>query len=86
MDADAPVMTPAPAPWLTVVAVPLLAANLRVSVNVIGPLLPEIRSTLSLAGVQAGVVTAMPTFCFAVLSVAGARIAAVFGPKRAVLV
>lgn len=70
---------------LAVVAVLLLAANLRASVNVLGPLLPAIRSDLDLSGLQVGVLTALPTVCFALLSMLGARISAALGPHRVVV-
>lgn len=71
--------------WLAVVAVLALAANLRASVNVIGPLLPELRASLSLTGPQVGILTALPTICFALLSMIGARVTKGIGPTRVVL-
>ncbi len=70
--------------WLAVVAVLTLAANLRASVNVIGPLLPQLRADLGMSGFQVGLLTALPTICFALLSMAGARVTAGLGPVRVV--
>lgn len=75
----------APPRWLAVVAVLLLAANLRAAVNVIGPLLPAVRGSLNLTGLQVGIVTALPTFCFAVVGLIAARLAARVGPTRTVV-
>ena len=70
---------------LTVVAVMLLAVNLRASVNVIGPLLPAIRADLGLSGFQVGLLTALPPICFGLLSMGGARASAGLGPTRLVV-
>lgn len=74
-----------PAVWLLVVAVVLLAANLRVAVGVIGPLLPQLRESLALTGAEAGLLTALPTFCFGLLGAAGPTLARKLGPSRTVV-
>ena len=61
--------------WLLVVAVVLLAVNLRAAVNMIGPLLPTIRDELNLSGAGAGALTALPTFCCAAFGALGPLVA-----------
>jgi CP family cyanate transporter-like MFS transporter len=56
----------------------LTALNLRTMVNSVGPVLGELTSGLGLSGVQAGVVTALPVLCFAVLAAAGPPLTARF--------
>lgn len=59
-------------------AIVLTALNLRTMVNSVGPVLAELTSGLGLSGVQAGVVTALPVLCFAVLAAAGPPLTARF--------
>ncbi len=81
----APIVTPRVPPVLALIGIILLAANLRAAVNVLGPILPAIRADLGLTGVQVGLLTALPSFCFGVVGLVGARVTAVFGPTRTVL-
>ena len=74
-----------PPRWVAIAAVLLLAANLRAAVNVIGPLLPAVRASLDLSGLEVGIVTALPTFCFAVIGLVAARFASRIGVTRAVV-
>lgn len=71
--------------WVLVIAVVLLAANLRTAVNVIGPLLPSIRDDLGLTGLQVGLLTALPTLCFAAVGALGPSITRRFGATHTVL-
>ena len=70
---------------LAVLAVIRLAVDLRAAVNVIGPLLPEIRADLGLSGPAAGALTALPTFCFAFLGATGPSLSRRFGPTRTIV-
>jgi CP family cyanate transporter-like MFS transporter len=72
--------------WLLVVAVVLLAVNLRAAVNVIGPLLPAIRDELNLSGAGAGALTALPTFCCAAVGALGPLVARRVGRVRTIVV
>jgi MFS transporter, CP family, cyanate transporter len=71
--------------WLLVVAVILLAANLRAAVNVIGPVLPEMRRELDLSGAGTGALTAMPTFCFAAFGSTGPLLSRRLGTSRVIV-
>ena len=92
IDTDPPVH-PAPperrdlkiAPWLVIGAIILLAGNLRAAVNVIGAVLPQMRSALDLTGAEAGLLTALPAFCFGFLGATGPIVARRLGPSRTVI-
>ncbi|MGD8176868.1 CynX/NimT family MFS transporter [Marinimicrobium sp. ARAG 43.8] len=66
-------------PWLPLVgfvlALLLLAANMRGSLVVVGPLVESIGRDLSLSSVQMGLLTTVPILCFGLLSVMAPRIA-----------
>lgn len=81
----APPAAPRVPPVLAFIGILLLAANLRAAVNVLGPILPLIRADLGLSGLQVGMITALPSLCFGVVGLLGARVSAVFGPTRTVL-
>ena len=53
--------------WLAAVAVILVAVNLRPGATSVGPVLAEIQSGLGMGSVQAGILTALPGFTFAVV-------------------
>ena len=69
-----------------VVAVIALSLNLRLAVNAIGPVMPELRSATGLSATAAGVLLALPTLSFAVLGLLAASLAARFGTYRTVVV
>lgn len=71
---------------LVLIAIILLAFNLRLSVNALGSLLPEIRADLGLSASAAGVLNAFPTIIFALVGLAAPAIAGFFGIHRAVVV
>lgn len=50
---------------LLAVAVVLTALNLRPAITGVGPMLAEMRADLGTSGVWAGVLTTLPTLCFA---------------------
>jgi CP family cyanate transporter-like MFS transporter len=55
--------------------VALVAFNLRPAVASVGPVLPEVRTDLSLSGVGASFLTFLPVLCFGLLAVAAPRLA-----------
>ncbi|ASK34932.1 MFS transporter [Alcanivorax sp. N3-2A] len=61
----------------------LLAANMRTGIVVIGPLADGIGEQLRLSGAALGVLTALPVFCFGVLSVFAPRLGERFGLESA---
>jgi MFS transporter, CP family, cyanate transporter len=67
------------------IAITLLAFNLRPPAIAIAPVLPEIRADLGFGGVLAGVLTTLPPLCFAVFGVLSPAIAARLGLHRAAL-
>lgn len=71
--------------WVAAVAVLILAANLRVAVNAVGATLPEMRATLGMSGAAAGLLTALPPFCFGLMGLAGPALARRIGLERTAL-
>ncbi|GAB3311031.1 MFS transporter [Epidermidibacterium keratini] len=71
--------------WIAAVAVLILAANLRVAVNAVGATLPEMRASLGMSGAAAGLLTALPPFCFGVMGLAGPSLARRIGLERTAL-
>ncbi|HJV13429.1 MAG TPA: MFS transporter [Propionibacteriaceae bacterium] len=67
------------------IAITLLAFNLRPPAIAIAPVLPEIRADLGFGGVLAGVLTTLPPLCFAVFGVLSPAIAARLGLHQAAL-
>ncbi|NBH10222.1 MFS transporter, partial [Amycolatopsis sp. SID8362] len=63
---------------LLAIAVVLTALNLRPAITGVGPMLAEMRQDLGTSGVWAGVLTTLPTLCFA-----GAGLAAPLLARRA---
>lgn len=70
-------------PFLILWAIVFLATNLRAPVTGIAPLLVSIQHDLSLNSTTAGMLTAMPLFLFALVSLVCARLARYFGLERA---
>ena len=54
-------------PWLALLAVALISVVLRPGASSVGPVLEELRDSLSMGGVGAGLVTALPGLCFGVV-------------------
>jgi CP family cyanate transporter-like MFS transporter len=69
---------------LIVAGVILTGFSLRPAVTSVGALLPVLRAELPLSGTAAGVLTALPTLCFAALGTAASRLAARRGVERLV--
>ncbi len=70
---------------LVLVAIALLALNLRPPAIAIAPVLPQVRADLGLDGVLAGVLTTLPPLCFAVIGLLAPAIATRLGLHRAAL-
>ncbi|QKW05755.1 MFS transporter [Streptomyces sp. NA04227] len=71
-------------PRLVAVAVVLAAVNLRPTITSAGALLEEIRDGLGMSGGVAGLLTSLPSLCFAVFGVTAPRLARRFGPAAVV--
>lgn len=70
---------------MIVAAVVLLALSLRLSVNAIGALLPQIRDDLGLSATSAGALNALPEIVFALVGLLTPALAARLGRHRLVL-
>ena len=78
---------PAPRAWgtgLVIVGLVLTALNLRPAITSLGALLEEVRAGLGMSGSVAGLLTSVPTLCFAVFGVMAPRLARRFGPGTVV--
>lgn len=73
-------------PMLVLVGVLLIAGNLRAPITGIAPLLDLIQTDLSLSSTQAGLLTAMPLFIFAGISLLAAGMARVVGLSRSLFI
>jgi len=67
-----------------IAAVVLLAFNLRPAVNALGVVLPELQESTGLSGTMAGLLTALPTLCFALMGFGVSGITARLGETRVV--
>ncbi len=84
---DARRETPAYSGWLVrlmVVGLVLAALNLRPAITSLGPLLEEVRTGLGMSGTVAGLLTSVPSLCFAVFGIMAPRLARRFGPASIV--
>ena len=70
---------------LITLGVAMVAFNLRTIAVAIGPVLPDLAADLGMTQTVAGVLTALPTLCFAVFGFLAPRAAASWGLHRAVL-
>jgi MFS transporter, CP family, cyanate transporter len=70
---------------LVVVGLLLAALNLRPAISGLGPLLEEVRAGLGMSGTVAGLLTSMPSLCFAAFGGLAPRLARRFGPAAVVL-
>lgn len=70
---------------LPLVAVVLLAFNLRPVVNAAGAVVPELRDDTGLSAGATGVLLSLPLLAFALLGLAAPGLAARFGPHRTVV-
>ncbi|GAB2773874.1 CynX/NimT family MFS transporter [Streptomyces daliensis] len=71
---------------LVVVGLVLAALNLRPAISGLGPLMEEVRDGLGMNGTVAGLLTSVPSFCFAVFGGLAPRLARRWGPAAVVLV
>ncbi|WTD74239.1 CynX/NimT family MFS transporter [Streptomyces sp. NBC_01635] len=69
---------------LLVVGIVLAALNLRPAIVSLGALLEEVRTGLGMSGTVAGLLTSLPSLCFAVFGVTAPRLARRFGPGAVV--
>ncbi|MER5636504.1 MFS transporter [Kitasatospora sp. NPDC002227] len=83
----APRTTPATKPakatrlgWLLAFAIAFAALNLRPVVTSLGPLLDKVRTDLGMSATVAGLLTAVPSLCFAVFGLAAPALARRLGP------
>lgn len=67
-------------------AIVLVAFNLRTIAVAVGPVLPQIRADLTMSATLAGLLTALPTLCFALFGFIAARVGRRFGLHRSLLV
>ncbi|GAA3057400.1 MFS transporter [Kitasatospora albolonga] len=66
--------------WLLALAVAVAALNLRPVVTSLGPMLDQVRSDLHMSATVAGLLTAVPSLCFAVFGLAAPALARRLGP------
>ncbi|GAA2277286.1 MFS transporter [Streptomyces ruber] len=69
---------------LVIVGIVLTALNLRPAITSLGALLEEVRDGLGMSGTVAGLLTSVPSLCFAVFGVTAPRLARRFGPGAVV--
>ena len=79
-----PALTPARARGLLAVAIAVAAFNLRPAVAALGPLLDQVRGSLHMSAAVAGVLTALPSLCFALLGLLAPALARRIGPAATV--
>ncbi|MFG2142030.1 CynX/NimT family MFS transporter [Streptomyces sp. NPDC048650] len=80
--AGAVVATAAPRwlPGVVIAGIVLAALNLRPAITSLGALLEEVRDGLGMSGTVAGLLTSVPSLCFAAFGIAAPRLARRFGP------
>lgn len=71
---------------MLLVGILLVAFNLRAAIAAVSPVLPEIRADLDLSASAAGLLTAIPVLCFAVLAPAAAWFGRRLGLENAILI
>lgn len=62
----------------------MVAANLRIAAVAIGPVLPELSAELGMSSTLAGLLTALPTLCFALFGFLGPELSSRLGLHRTV--
>ncbi|GAA0429313.1 CynX/NimT family MFS transporter [Streptomyces luteireticuli] len=70
--------------WWLAMGLVLAALNLRPAVTALGSLMEEVRHGLGMSGTVAGLLTSVPSLCFALLGPAAPRLARRFGPASVV--
>jgi CP family cyanate transporter-like MFS transporter len=68
-----------------IVAIVLVAFNLRASIAAVSPLLPDIQTDLGLSRTAAGLLTTLPVLCFSALAAASAALGRRLGNDRAIV-
>jgi CP family cyanate transporter-like MFS transporter len=68
-----------------ILAIVLVAFNLRASIAAVSPLLPDIRTDLGLSSTAAGLLTTLPVLCFSALSAGSAALGRRIGSDRAIV-
>ncbi len=84
---DSDLRPPVTRAWMTrlvIVGIVLTALNLRPAITSLGALLEEVRDGLGMSGSVAGLLTSVPSLCFAVFGVMAPRLARRFGPAAVV--
>ncbi|MEY9968967.1 CP family cyanate transporter-like MFS transporter [Streptacidiphilus sp. MAP12-16] len=79
-----PAFSPSRARWLLALAIALAAFNLRPAVAALGPMLGQIRGTLHMSPAVAGILTALPSLCFALVGLLAPTLARRIGPAATV--
>ncbi|MDX3455519.1 MFS transporter [Streptomyces sp. ME02-8801-2C] len=80
----APLSTSRKVSGLAVAALVLAALNLRPGVTSLGPVLEEVRDSLSMSGTLSGVLTSIPAACFALVGSAAPLLARRYGAAGAI--
>jgi MFS transporter, CP family, cyanate transporter len=80
----APAFTPQRARWLLALAIAVAAFNLRPAVAALGPMLDQVRGSLHMSAALAGLLTALPSLCFALLGLLAPALARRIGPAATV--
>jgi CP family cyanate transporter-like MFS transporter len=68
-----------------ILAIVLVAFNLRAGIAAVSPLLPDIRTDLGLSRTAAGLLTTLPVLCFSALAAASAALGRRLGNDRAIV-
>ncbi|MGW5239811.1 MFS transporter [Monashia sp. NPDC004114] len=76
---------PLPSAWVMTVALVAVAANLRIAITSVPPLLDAISSDLGLSHAAAGALTTLPVLCMGIFAPVASRIAHRLGAAAAVL-
>ncbi len=71
-------------PRVVMAGIVLAALNLRPAITSFGALLEEVRDGLGMSGTVAGLLTSLPSLCFAVFGIMAPRLARRFGPSAVV--
>ncbi|WP_374971559.1 hypothetical protein [Terrabacter sp. BE26] len=79
------VIRPLPPVWVMAVALVAVAANLRIAITSIPPLLDAISADLGLSHAAAGALTTLPVLCMGLFAPVASRIAHHLGAAGAVL-
>lgn len=81
----APRLRPLPAPWVMAVALVAVAANLRIAITSLPPLIDVISADLGLSHAAAGALTTLPVLCMGLFAPLASGIAHRMGAVAAVL-